>query len=73
MSWIDVKHELPLNEWDEFDGNVIGIVNSPMGKYVEFVHFDGDSWYTKDSKSCTVTHWMPINFDYLTSNANENT
>ena len=66
--WIDVKHDLPINELDEHNGNVIGVV-APYGDLnnatVQLVHFDGDDWYDTNSRTCTVTHWMPISIGYL--------
>jgi len=69
--WISVNHDLPINDLDEHDGNVIGII-APYGDIasgsVELVHFDGEDWYDQGSRTCTVTHWMPISFDYLLKN-----
>ena len=66
--WISVCHDLPINELDEFDGNVIGVI-APYGDLksarVELVHFDGEEWYDQNSRTCTVTHWMPISIGYL--------
>ena len=66
--WISVDHDLPINEMDEHGGNVIGVI-APYGDIknacVELVHFDGDTWYDQGSRSCTVTHWMPISIKGL--------
>jgi hypothetical protein len=66
--WISVDHDLPINELDEHDGNVIGVI-APHGDLndasVELVHFDGEEWYDKGARTCTVTHWMPISIEYL--------
>ena len=66
--WISVDHDLPINELDEHEGNVIGVV-APFGDLsnstVELVHFDGEDWYDTSSRTCTVTHWIPINIEYL--------
>jgi uncharacterized secreted protein with C-terminal beta-propeller domain len=66
--WISADHDLPVNDLDEHDGNVIGLISSCGGlknARIELVHFDGDTWYDKESKSCTVTHWIPASVDYL--------
>ncbi len=61
-------HDLPINELDEFDGNVIGVI-APHGDLksasVELVHFDGNDWYDQNSRTCPVTHWMPIRIGHL--------
>lgn len=66
--WISVDHDLPINDLDEHNGNVIGVI-APCGDLknasVELVHFDGETWYDQDASSCTVTHWMPISIGYL--------
>lgn len=71
--WISVDHDLPYNEFDEFNGNVIGVI-APYGSLtnasVELVHFDGSEWYDKNNRTCTVTHWMPISIDYLKNEIN---
>lgn len=66
--WIDVNVELPVNNEHSHNTEVIGLV-SPYGDVYygtpEFVHFDGEDWYDRDGRTCTVTYWIPLNFEYL--------
>lgn len=67
-TWISVNDETPINDMDSFNGEVIGLV-APFGDISRatpnFVHFDGEDWYDRGNRTCTVTHWIPINFEYL--------
>jgi len=68
VNWISVNHDLPINDLDSFNTEVIGLV-APYGDInratPDFVHFDGEEWYDRGNRTCTVTHWIPINFEYL--------
>ena len=67
-SWISINDDTPTNEFDEFGGNVVGVI-APYGDLknasVELVHFDGEDWYDQGSRTCTVTHWMPLSISHL--------
>lgn len=60
MNWIDVDDKLPTPEQGE---EVIGWV-APYGNvkygWCDLLHFDGEEWYDRDSRTCTVTHWAEI-------------
>lgn len=62
--WISVDDRLPVNDVDSYCGDVWGWI-TPFGVVkngvAELVHFDGSDWYDQDSRTCTVTHWKPIN------------
>lgn len=66
--WVSVDHDLPVNDIDSFNGEVIGVI-APYGDLnqavVDFVHFDGSDWYDRGCRTCTVTHWKPIDIGYL--------
>lgn len=66
--WRDVNEELPNNSEDAYNTEVIGLV-SPYGDVYygrpEFVHSDGENWYDRDNRTCTVTHWIPLNFEHI--------
>ena len=61
--WINSDHRLPVNSVDAPSGNVYGWI-APYGVVkngvCELVHFDGSDWYDEDSRTCTVTHWKPM-------------
>lgn len=58
----------PINDLDAVNGEVIGII-APYGDMkkasIEFVHFDGSEWYDRNNRTCTVTHWIPLNYEHL--------
>lgn len=61
--WINVNDRVPVNSKDSFNGEVIGWV-APYGDVErgepDFIHFDGEDWYDRGSRTCTVTHWKPL-------------